>query len=517
MLKEKTLISERYEIERYLGGGGMGEVYAARDHLLDRRVAVKVLKEPYSRDPSFVARFRQEALAAASLDHPGVVEIYDAPSEGGLPCIVMEYVGGGTLRDLILRRGRLEWREAARITAGVARALAAAHAQGVIHRDVKPQNVLLTPSGAPKLADFGIARAADATRVTAPGTILGSVYYISPEQALGEQTGPKSDLYSLGVTLYEMLTGGVPFEAENPIAVAMMHLREHVTPPSSKNPAVPAELDVILDRLLSKDPAGRHPDAGTLAAELEELVESGGRSGHRHRAIVGRVGTARRRHGARRRPGRRSLRNGAAAFLTLVALTGLTGWWAVAGPGNAGSGSGVRAAAKPTAPQVASFETSGRAHHGGTDSSGKGSARAAASSSARTVAQRTEASSARATGAIAPVSSSPAQRQGRGSDSVGSSRETKRPATSFGSASSQMGNQSSGHAATPVSSGAGQSVSSPGAASQLVKVPNLPNVERIIRQSTSVQRNSFSSQQTRTLVNSSSQKSSAGGMTGGAP
>lgn len=496
----------------------MGEVYAARDRLLNRQVAIKVLKEPYARDPRFVARFRQEALAAASLEHPGVVEIYDAPREGELPCIVMEYVEGGTLRDLILRRGRLEWREAASIAAGIARALDAAHSQGVVHRDVKPQNVLLTPSGEPKLADFGIARAADATRVTAPGTILGSVYYISPEQALGEQTGPKSDLYSLGVTLYEMLTGEVPFEAENPIAVAMMHVREHIAPPSSKNPSVPRGLDLILGRLLSKDPAGRHPDAGALAADLEDLIASGGRrAGRRHRILAGGAPVSRRRHGAPGHPGRRGLRNGAAAILTLVALVACAGWWILEGSSRGGATGSIRAAAEPSAPSIAPIRSSAGEHRSG-GKTGRRSVPPMAEAATRSSFGAPTAAPTSQSGGESLSTSAASPPQGASATTQPAADALQRQPSSAARQSSAPGSPASGDTPGSASGAPGPASSSRATPTPSrpphIQLPDLPDVKKIIRESGASQRsNTVSSRQSQSVTELSSQGSPAGGTT----
>ncbi|MBA3790187.1 MAG: serine/threonine protein kinase, partial [Rubrobacter sp.] len=218
---ERITIDDRYAVSRLLGSGGMGKVYLARDEDLDRDVALKVLREQYAEDEGFVERFEREAKSAASLNHLNVVAVYDrGRSEDGSYYIVMEYVPGGTLKDRVLREGALDPGEAVRVVAQVADALGVAHEAGVVHRDVKPQNVLLTVSGDAKVADFGIARAAHATTITESGLVLGTANYMSPEQAMGDPVGPAGDLYSLGVVLYEMLTGEVPFEADSAVGVA---------------------------------------------------------------------------------------------------------------------------------------------------------------------------------------------------------------------------------------------------------------------------------------------------------
>lgn len=272
----------------------MGQVYLAHDDLLNREVALKVLRAQHAENQQFVERFRREAKNAAGLSHPNIVSVYDA-GEGpdGTPYMAMEYVDGGTLGDLIEREAPLDSLEAAGIALQVACALQEAHKRGVIHRDIKPLNIFLVEEalsseetsgttvlgaalgglapGSIKVGDFGIARAAAETAMTETSLILGTVRYLSPEQATGDEVGPASDLYSLGVVLYEMLTGEVPFEAENPIAIAMKHVSEAPVPPREKNPAVPEGLQAVTLRLLSKDPEDRYADAGELVEDLERV------------------------------------------------------------------------------------------------------------------------------------------------------------------------------------------------------------------------------------------------------
>jgi hypothetical protein len=251
----------------------MGRVYLARDSVLSREVALKVLDERHAETEEFVERFRREAKAAASLSHPHIVAVYDyGDDERGPPYIAMEHVAGGTLKDRIRERGKLPPRVAAGVALQIATALEAAHQRGIVHRDVKPENVLVTEEGDVKVADFGIARAAEATAVTATSTVLGSVRYLSPEQASGGEVGPASDLYSLGVVLYEMLSGEVPFEAHNPIATAMRHLTQVPAPPCEFEPRIPAALEAVTLKLLEKDPADRYPSAEALAEDLERLL-----------------------------------------------------------------------------------------------------------------------------------------------------------------------------------------------------------------------------------------------------
>jgi eukaryotic-like serine/threonine-protein kinase len=264
---------ERYELVHALGAGGMGHVYLARDSVLLREVALKVLDERYAETEEFVERFRREAKAAASLSHPNIVAVYDyGEDERGAPYIAMEHVPGGTLKDRIWERGKLPPRVAAGVALQIASALEAAHERGIVHRDVKPENVLVSEEGNVKVADFGIARAAEATAVTAASVVLGSVRYLSPEQAKGEEVGPPSDLYSLGVVLYEMLTGRLPFEAENPIATAMKHVTEEPPSPRELDPTIPKALEAITLKLLKKDPNHRYESATELAEDLKRLL-----------------------------------------------------------------------------------------------------------------------------------------------------------------------------------------------------------------------------------------------------
>ena len=271
----RTLIDNRYTLVGPLGSGGMAEVYLAHDEVLDRAVALKILRGQYADDEEFVERFRREAQSAAGLSHPNIVSIYDrGRSEDGAYYIAMEYVPRGTLKDRISRDGALEPGMAAGVALQIADALQTAHESGVIHRDIKPQNVLITKTGDIKVTDFGIARATSSP-LTATSAVLGTAGYMSPEQAMGEPVGQGSDLYSLGVVLYEMLTGDIPFRAESPIAQAMMHVNERPRSPREVNPEVPEPLDALTLKLLAKDPEDRYPNASALAEDLERLVGSG--------------------------------------------------------------------------------------------------------------------------------------------------------------------------------------------------------------------------------------------------
>ncbi len=262
------VFSSRYEIQREVAQGGMAEVYLARDQLLNRPVALKALFPEYAREPSFVERFRREAQAAANLNHPNIVAIYDWGQESGTYFIVMEYVEGRSLRDLIRSESPLDPNQAAEITAEIASALAFAHRNGVVHRDVKPGNVLLTRSGNVKVTDFGIARAGASDGLTQTGSVMGTATYFSPEQAQGLSVDGRSDVYSLGVVLYEMVTGGAPFTGDSPVAVAYKHVREDAVAPSQRNADVPHDLEQIIMTALAKNADQRYQTADDLRADL---------------------------------------------------------------------------------------------------------------------------------------------------------------------------------------------------------------------------------------------------------
>jgi eukaryotic-like serine/threonine-protein kinase len=268
----KTLIDERYELLGLVGRGGMAYVYLAHDEVLDRDVALKVLKDHYAHDEKFVERFRREARSAASLSHPHIVPVLDSgETEDGTYYIAMEYLPGGTLKDHILKRGALPPQAAMEVALQTTKALRAAHVRGIVHRDVKSRNILVTASGDVKVADFGIARAAEATTTSDLGEILGSAKYMSPEQAAGEQVGPASDLYSLGVVLYEMLTGRVPFEVEIPADVSVEHAGGPPPHPREVNPDVPEGTDALVMKLLATDPEDRYGSATQLIKDLRRV------------------------------------------------------------------------------------------------------------------------------------------------------------------------------------------------------------------------------------------------------
>jgi hypothetical protein len=268
----KTLIDERYELRGLAGSGGMAYVYLAHDEVLDRDVALKLLKARYAENEDLVERFRREARSAASLSHPHIVPVFDGGEAGdGTYYITMEYLPGGTLKDRIMSEGALSPQMVVEVALQIAKALQCAHERGVIHRDIKPRNILITDSGHVKVADFGIARAAEATTISDLGAVLGSAKYMSPEQAAGERVGAASDLYSLGVVLYEMLTGRVPFEVETPADVAVKHAGEPPPHPGEVNPGVPEGMDALVMRLLATDPEDRHGSAAQLIKELRRV------------------------------------------------------------------------------------------------------------------------------------------------------------------------------------------------------------------------------------------------------
>lgn len=267
------IFSNRYATQRLIARGGMAEVYLAHDQLLDRSVALKVLSPEFARDPSFVERFRREAQAAANLNDKNIVSIYDWGHEEGTYFIVMEYVDGRSLREILNEHGPLNAHDAAEIGAEIASALASANAKGVVHRDVKPGNVLITANGMVKVTDFGIARAGTSEQLTQTGNVMGTATYFSPEQAQGLPVDGRSDVYSLGVVLYEMVAGVTPFQGDNPVSVAYKHVREEPMPLDQQVPDVPADYAKIVARCLAKDPGARYPNAGDLKADLVRFTK----------------------------------------------------------------------------------------------------------------------------------------------------------------------------------------------------------------------------------------------------
>jgi serine/threonine-protein kinase len=267
-----TLLSGRYRLDAQIGTGGMSTVYRAFDTVLERRVAIKVMHREIASDSDQLERFRREARAVAQLNHPYIVGVIDAGEDENTPYIVFEYVEGETLKDRIRRFGRLPISEAVAYAIEIARALGAAHERGIVHRDVKPQNVLVDEEGSAKVTDFGIARTLDQEGLTADGRVLGTTDYVSPEQALGHAVTGQSDLYSLGVVLFEMLTGDVPFKGENQVAVAMKHVREDLPDVQLRRPEVSSALAAVLDRATAKELDQRYLDDRELIADLEDVL-----------------------------------------------------------------------------------------------------------------------------------------------------------------------------------------------------------------------------------------------------
>ncbi len=267
-MTETSVAGGRYRLERPLGHGGMASVYLARDSELDRPVAVKLLAENAAGDDGLRERFVREARLAARLSHPNIVSVFDAGEDGGRPYIVMEHVEGETLAELLAGRGRLPADEARGLALQAARGLAHAHAAGLVHRDIKPQNLLLRDEGTLKIADFGIARAAEGTALTQAGTVLGTAAYLAPEQALGEEATPAADVYSLGAVLYELLTGKPPYEFESLADLADKQRRHAIAPVRELAPDVPRDLEDIVMRCLARNPAYRPASAAELEREL---------------------------------------------------------------------------------------------------------------------------------------------------------------------------------------------------------------------------------------------------------
>ena len=263
------LLDNRYRIVDKIGVGGMADVYLGEDTLLGRQVAIKVLHANFANDDEFVTRFKREAQAAGKLNHPNIVNMYDVGFDQDLHYIIMEYVNGETLKEYITRHGRLSIDEAVKFTIAIAEGLEHAHTMGIVHCDIKPHNVIITQTGRVKVTDFGIARAMNATNtVMYTNSILGSAHYLSPEQASGKPVDGNTDIYSLGVVLYEMLTGRVPFEGETPIAVALKHVREKVAPPTRYNPSIPPLLEAVVLKALSKNPADRFDSISDMISDL---------------------------------------------------------------------------------------------------------------------------------------------------------------------------------------------------------------------------------------------------------
>src|SRR5438445_2298219 len=267
-----TTLNGRYRLEARIGAGGMSTVYRALDETLQRQVAIKLMNREVASDSDQLERFRREARAVAQLSHPHIVGVIDAGEDENRPYIVFEYVEGETLKDRIRRLGRLPVAEAVAYAIEIARALGAAHARHIVHRDVKPQNVLIDEEGSAKVTDFGIARTLDEEGLTADGRVLGTTDYVSPEQALGQAVTGQSDLYSLGIVLFEMLTGDVPFKGDNQVAVAMKHVREQLPDVQVRRPEVSSALAAVLERATAKNLHHRYADDLELIADLEHVL-----------------------------------------------------------------------------------------------------------------------------------------------------------------------------------------------------------------------------------------------------
>ncbi len=268
-----TVLSGRYKLEAKLGSGGMSTVYLARDATLDRAVAVKVMHREMSEQADQLERFRQEARAVAKLSHPNVVAVIDAGEDGGHPYIVFEYVEGETLKQRIARLGALDPQEALAYAIEIARGLTVAHARNMVHRDIKPQNVLIDAEGRAKLTDFGISRQLEQDGMTATGRVLGTTDYVAPEQAMGRAVDPRSDIYSLGVVLYEMLIGQVPFHADSQVGVAMKHVNEELPDVQQRRPEISAAAALVVERATTKDPAQRYQKVGEMIDDLATALE----------------------------------------------------------------------------------------------------------------------------------------------------------------------------------------------------------------------------------------------------
>ena len=271
---EGRLLGNRYEIIEKIGNGGMAMVYKAKCHVLNRYVAVKILRDEFTTDQEFISRFSVEAQAAASITHPNIVSIYDVGQEGNLYYIVMELIKGKTLKEIIIEEGgALPWKWSTNIAIQIASALETAHKNNIIHRDIKPHNIIITEEGIAKVTDFGIAKAVSNSTITAFGSTIGSVHYFSPEHARGGYTDVKSDLYSLGVVMYEMLTGRVPFDADTPVSVALKHIQEEPVPPIEINPKVPVAINDIILKAMRKDTTLRYQNATEMLNDLNRALK----------------------------------------------------------------------------------------------------------------------------------------------------------------------------------------------------------------------------------------------------
>ena len=270
MVKIGMMIGDRYEVLEKIGTGGMSDVYKAKCHKLNRFVAVKVLKQEFSENANFVSKFRTEAQAAAGLMHPNIVNVYDVGEENGIYYIVMELVEGITLKKYIEKKSRLSFKEAVSIAIQVSMGIEAAHNNHIIHRDIKPQNIIISKDGKVKVTDFGIAKAATSNTITS--NVMGSVHYTSPEQARGGYSDEKSDIYSLGITIFEMLTGRVPFNGETTVAIAIKHIQEELPSPKEFIPEIPTSVEGIVMKCCQKSPDRRYQSMPELIADLKQSL-----------------------------------------------------------------------------------------------------------------------------------------------------------------------------------------------------------------------------------------------------
>jgi eukaryotic-like serine/threonine-protein kinase len=332
-----TVLSGRYKLAAKLGSGGMSTVYLARDATLDRDVAVKVMHREMSEQPDQLERFRQEARAVAKLSHPNVVAVIDAGEDGGYPYIVFEYVEGETLKQRVARVGALDPQEALAYAIEIARGLTVAHARKMVHRDIKPQNVLIDAEGRAKLTDFGISRQLEQDGMTATGRVLGTTDYVAPEQAMGRGADQRSDVYSLGVVLYEMLIGQVPFHADSQVGVAMKHVNEELPDVQQRRPEISAATALVVERATAKDPSNRYQDVGEMIDDLSTALEveaarAGSTTGEAT-SVLDAVPPAKRKLSG---PGRRSW--AAIALLAVVAAGALLAVQFISSGGGGGGG-----------------------------------------------------------------------------------------------------------------------------------------------------------------------------------
>ena len=275
MILEGRLLGNRYEIIEKIGNGGMATVYKATDKVLKRYVAVKILRDEFTTDEEFIKRFEVEAQSAARLTHPNIVSIYDVGVEENLYYIVMELIQGKTLKEIIVEeRGPLPWKWSVNVAIQIASALEMAHRNNIVHRDIKPHNIIITEDGIAKVTDFGIAKAVSNSTITAFGTTIGSVHYFSPEHARGGYTDAKSDIYSLGVVMYEMVTGKVPFDADTPVSVALKHMQEEPEEPIEVNPNIPVAVNKIIMKALQKDSTLRYQTATDMLRDLRTALKN---------------------------------------------------------------------------------------------------------------------------------------------------------------------------------------------------------------------------------------------------